>query len=99
MKTKKMKLKGMTLTELLIVLAILGILVLLAYPIVLPMFQKARGQEAKMQLKHLHSLQRAHFLEYATYSPEFKKIGFEQSPLVTSGENATAHYQLSLIHI
>lgn len=92
---KKMRLKAMTLTELLVVLAILGILVLMAYPVVMPIFQKAHSTEAKMQLKHLCTLQKTYFLEHARYGKEFKEIGFEQATLQDQG--GTAKYQIQIV--
>lgn len=97
MKTKRTyRLKAMTLTELLIVLAILGILVLLAYPVITPIFQKARSKEAQLQLKHLSTLEKTYFLEHAKYSSELHSVGFEQATLATD-ENGTAHYRIEII--
>lgn len=88
------RLKAMTLTELLVVLAILGILVLMAYPVVMPIFQKAHSTEAKIQLKHLCTLQKTFFLEHATYSKELRDIGYEQAPLQDLG--GTAKYRIEI---
>lgn len=93
---KKGKLKGMTLTELLIVLAILGILMLLAFPVLMPIFQKTRSTEAKLNLSHLATLQKAYFLEHAKYGSDFQAIGFEQEALVTE-ENGKAHYKVEVL--
>jgi len=95
MKTKP-KLKGMTLTELLIVLAILGILMLLAYPVLMPIFQKTRSTEAKLNLTHLSTLQKAYFLEHAKYGDDFQSIGFEQERLITEA-NGKAHYKMEIV--
>jgi type IV pilus assembly protein PilE len=95
-KTKSiLRLKAMTLTELLVVLAILGILVLMAFPVVMPLFQKARSTEAKIQLKHLCTLEKTFFLENARYGRELKEIGFQQSPLEKDG--GTAHYRIEVV--
>ena len=59
---KNYRMKAMTLTELLIVLAILGILVLLALPNFTSIFQKTRSKEAQLNLKHLSTLQKTYFL-------------------------------------
>lgn len=88
------RLKAMTLTELLVVLAILGILVLMAFPVVMPLFQRARSTEAKIQLKHLCTLEKTYFLENAKYSKDLKAIGFEQAPLEDAG--GTAHYRIEV---
>ena len=90
------KLKGMTLTELLVVLAILGVLLLLAFPVVQPLFAKTYAMEAKQNLKHLAELQKVHYLEHMKYSDEFYSVGFETAPLV-SQENGTAHYQIEIL--
>ncbi|MEM6801597.1 MAG: prepilin-type N-terminal cleavage/methylation domain-containing protein [Bacteroidota bacterium] len=90
------KLKGMTLTELLVVLAILGVLLLLAFPVVKPLFAKTYAMEAKQNLKHLAELQKVHYLEHMKYSDEFYAVGFETAPLV-SQENGTAHYQIEIL--
>lgn len=91
---KPLTLPAMTLTELLVVLAILGILVLMAFPVVMPLFQRARSTEAKLQLKHLCTLQKTYFLENARYGKDLKEIGFEQSPLEDAG--GTAHYRIEV---
>ena len=97
MKEKKLtQLKAMTLTELLIVLAILGILILLAFPIVTPIFQKAHSKEAQLQLNHLKALEKTYFMEHSKYSNEIKAVGFEQALLVTEGEKGTAHYKIEV---
>ena len=89
------KVKGLTLTELLVVLAIMGILILLAYPVLTPLFQKARYQEAKLNLTHLAKLQQAYFYERVTYSKEPGDIGFEQEKLELEG--GKAQYRIEII--
>lgn len=98
MKTTKKahKLKGMTLTELLVVLAILGVLLLIAFPVVKPLFSKTYALEAKTNLKHLSELQKVHYLEHMSYADEFYSVGFEPAPLV-SEPDGTAHYQIEIL--
>lgn len=92
---KGRRLRAMTLTELLVVLAILGILILMAYPVVMPLFQRARSTEAKIQLKHLCTLQKTYFLEYARYGKELKEVGYQQAPL--EAEGGSAHYRIEIV--
>ena len=47
------KLKAFTLMELLIVLIIIGILVLLALPNLMPLISKAKSTEAQLQLQQI----------------------------------------------
>ena len=89
------RLPAMTLTELLVVLAILGILVLMAYPVVMPIFQKAHSAEAKIQLKHLCTLEKTYFLEHARYSKELQAVGYQQAALQDLG--GTAKYRLEVV--
>jgi len=91
----KTKLKAFTLTELLVVLVIIGILVLLALPSLMPLISKAKSTEAQLQLEHIHTLERTYFYEHSKYSTDFKDIGFEQQKLTTQGGNA--NYQIEII--
>lgn len=70
----KQKVKAYTLTEILVVI---GILVLLALPNLLPLITKAKSTEAKVQLEHLSTLQQSFFYEKSKYSPDLgtKTIG------------------------
>ncbi|MEQ9229314.1 MAG: type II secretion system protein [Cyclobacteriaceae bacterium] len=81
-----------SLTELLVVLVIIGILVLIALPNFLPKIAEAKAQEAKLQLKHLYTLQRSYFFTHSRYSDSFEELGFEQTPLVDEG--GSANYQI-----
>lgn len=89
------KLKAYTLNELLVVLIIIGILVLLALPSLLPLITKARSSEAKLQLEHLYTLEETFFMENSKYSNELVEVGFEQQKLVKDGGNA--NYKLEVV--
>jgi type IV pilus assembly protein PilE len=89
------KLKAYTLNELLVVLIIIGILVLLALPSLLPLITKARSSEAKLQLEHLYTLEETFFMENSKYANEIMELGFEQQRLVKDGGNA--NYKLEIV--
>ena len=91
------KLNAFTLTELLVVLVIIGILVLLALPNLMPLISKAKSTEAKLQLKHLHTLEKTHFYEYSKFSSDLSALGFVQEKLVTDGENGRANYRIEIV--
>jgi type IV pilus assembly protein PilE len=93
--TSTIKLPAFTLTELLVVLVIIGILVLLALPRLMPLIAKAKSTEAQMQLGHVHALEKGYFYMYSRYSADLDEIGFEQETLVT--ENGTANYQIEIV--
>ena len=83
-----LKVKAFTLTELLVVLIIIGILVLLALPNLMPLISKAKGTEAQLQLEHVYTLEKSYFYMHSKYSTSLDDIGFEQEKLSTQDGNA-----------
>ncbi len=75
----KKKLKGLTLMEMLVTLAIIGILVLAAMPMLMPLISKAKSTEAQLQLEHVHNLEKTYFYLHSKYSSDLTEIGFEQA--------------------
>jgi type IV pilus assembly protein PilE len=86
------RLPAFTLTELLIVLVIIGILVLMALPSLMPLISRTRSVEAKQMLTHLQALEKTYFYEHSRYTNNLDDIGFEQEKLTT--ENGKANYQV-----
>lgn len=84
-----------TLTELLVVLIIIGILVLLALPNLMPLITKAKSTEAQLQLSHLHMLEKSYFYLNSKYSESLDDISFEQDKLTTEG--GKANYMLEIV--
>jgi type IV pilus assembly protein PilE len=89
------KINGFTLSEVLIVLVIIGILVLLALPNLLPLISRAKSTEAQLQLEHLYSLEKTYFYMHSKYSGDFSEIGFEQSKSTSDG--GQANYKIEII--
>ena len=92
----KKRLPAFSLSELLIVLVIIGILVLLALPNLMPLISKAKSTEAQLQLNHVHTLQKTYFYMHSKYSNDLEEIGFEQEKLVTDG--GKANYLIEVLH-
>ncbi len=80
--------EGFSLTELLVVLVIIGILVLIALPRLMPVITKAKTVEAKLNLKQVYMLEQSFKYEHDTYSLSLSEIGFEQDKLIKDGGQA-----------
>jgi type IV pilus assembly protein PilE len=90
------RVKAYTLTEILVVLVIIGILVLLALPNLLPLITKAKSTEAKLQLEHLQTLEKNYFYEHSKYSKDLGEIGFIQEKLSTDSKDGRANYRIEI---
>ena len=91
----KKKIPGINLQEMLIVLAIIGILLLLALPNLMPLITKAKSVEAQTQLKFIYNAQTTHRYMYSKYSPNINELDFV--PPKTVKENGSANYQYQII--
>ncbi len=87
-KTMKRKIAAYSLQELLIVLVIIGILLLLALPNLLPLISKTKSIEAQTQLSHIYTLQKQYFYIHSKYSSDLKAIDFE-APLTIEQEGSS----------
>lgn len=92
------KVKAYTLTEILVVLVIIGILVLLALPNLLPLITKAKSTEAKIQLEHVTTLEKSFFYEKSKYATDLAEIGFVQEKLTTDGKDGKANYKIAIVN-
>ncbi|MGE0567812.1 MAG: prepilin-type N-terminal cleavage/methylation domain-containing protein [Bacteroidia bacterium] len=89
------RVSGMTLIELLLVLALIGILLSMAVPKLMPLIGKTKSVEAQMQLKHILNLQKNYFYINSKYTSNLEDLGFEQSKLVT--EDGKANYKIEIV--
>ncbi|MEM6893848.1 MAG: hypothetical protein AAF554_09175 [Bacteroidota bacterium] len=97
MKSKRLmhKVPALNLQETLIVLAIIGILLLLALPNLMPLISKAKSIEAQTQLKALYNAQTTHRYMYSTYTADMNQLDFVAPKTVK--ENGTANYTYSVV--
>jgi len=69
--------KGFTLIELMIVVAIIGILAAIAIPNYMSYTCKSKQSEAKSILGDMRTLQETYFAEYDTYASSTANLGFK----------------------
>ena len=89
------KVWAINLQETLIVLAIIGILLLLALPNLMPLISKAKSVEAQVQLKAIYNAQTTYRYMYSKFSTDINEIDFE--PPRTVKEEGTANYTYQII--
>jgi len=89
--------KAFTLTEVLVVLVIIGILIFLALPTFMPLITRTKSTEAKTQLAYLQTLEESYFFEHSRYTQDMTEIGFLQRKLVTDDKTGTANYRVEIV--
>ena len=91
----KQRVLSLNLQETLIVLAIIGILLLLALPNLMPLISKAKSIEAQTQLKALYNAQTTYRYMYSKYTLDMNELDF--APPRTVKENGTANYRYEIL--
>jgi type IV pilus assembly protein PilE len=89
------KVKAYNLQEVLVVLIIIGILLLLALPNLMPLISKTKSIEAQTQLKYIYNSQTSYRYMYSKYSFDLSEIDFEAPKTVK--ENGTSNYSYELL--
>ena len=94
-KSKPNRLPSFNLQEMLIVLAIIGILLLIALPNLMPLISKAKSVEAQTQLKAIYNAQKQYFFMYSKYGNDLSEIDFEAPKSVK--DNGAANYTYEIL--
>ena len=89
------KLNAFTLTELMVVLVIIGILMLVALPIFDDLFGEAYAIEAQNQLKYVQTRQQSYYQKNFKYGENLKEIGFTSPKTVRENGDARYTYEIS----
>lgn len=87
-------LKAYSLTEILIVLCIIGILLMMVLPNQTSVVAQARAIEAQKMLNHLYGLEKSHNYRFSKYSSSFEDLGFE--PELTIDQGGQAIYKIEI---
>lgn len=93
-KILKSRIPAFTLTELMVVLVIIGILILIALPIFDNLFGEAYSIEAQNQLKFLHSRQQSYYQRHFNYSSDFNEIGYTSPKTLDEKGDSRYRYQI-----
>lgn len=91
------KIHAFTLLELLTVLLIIGVLVMVAVPNLMPLVSKAKSTEAELQLEHIFTLEKSYFYLHSKYSDDFTAISYEPAKTVNEEGNANYHMEISAV--
>ena len=87
-KTNKWYVKAYSMTEILIVLCIIGILYLLVVPDQSAVVGQAKAIEAQSMLNQVFALEKSHFYKYSKYSNSLEDIGFQAQKSIEEGGQA-----------
>lgn len=88
------KLKAYNLQEVLIVLVIIGILLLLALPNLMPLISKTKSIEAQTQLKFIYNSQTTYRYMYSKYTVDLSDIDYEAPKTVKENGNSNYSYEI-----
>lgn len=97
--TKKNKnnwyVQAYSMTEILIVLCIIGILLLMVLPNQTSVISQAKSIEAQSMLNHLYGLEKSYFYRHSRYTNDFDALGFE--PALSIDQGGQAVYKIAII--
>lgn len=94
-KNKQKRLKAFTLTEVMVVLVIIGILMLIALPSMTGLFGQAHALEAQKQLQYLANLEETYYQTKGRYSNDLAELGFTPPKTVqVDGGDAKYIYEI-----
>ena len=63
----------------------------------MPLITKAKSTEAKLQLEHMHTLEKNYFFEKSKYTNDLNELGFIQERLSSDGKDGRANYRIEIV--
>jgi type IV pilus assembly protein PilE len=79
----------------LVVLVIIGILMLIALPNLMPLIAKTHSLEAQQALTTIQKLERSYHQMHVKYTGDLLELGFEPEKTITEGGNAKYAIQIT----
>ncbi|MFN3753685.1 type IV pilin protein [Flavobacterium sp.] len=92
---KRGMVRAYSMTEILIVLCIIGIILLMVLPNQTAIISQAKSIEAQAMLNQVYGLQKSNFYRFSKYSSNLEELGFEQE--LTVDEGGQAVYKIEII--
>lgn len=92
---KKLTVKAYSMTEILIVLCIIGIILLMVLPNQTSVISQAKAIEAQAMLNQVYGLEKSYFYRHSKYSSNLEELGFEQEQTVDEGGQAVYKIEIS----
>ncbi|MFP9119333.1 type IV pilin protein [Flavobacterium sp. RNTU_13] len=92
---RKGNVKAYSLTEILIVLCIIGILLLMVLPNQTSVISQAKSIEAQAMLNQVYGLEKSNFYRFSKFTSSLDELGFEQEKTVDEGGQAV--YKIEII--
>ncbi len=93
-KTSIGSLAAYSMTEILIVLCIIGILILMVLPDQTAVIGQAKAIEAQSMLNQVHALEKSYFYRFSRYTSDFDELGFTQESTIDQGGQAVYNIQI-----
>lgn len=91
---KQRRLNAFSLAEVLIVLAIMGILLMLVIPNQTGIATRAKSMEAQQELRMVQTMEQGYFLQYSKYTTDFNELNY--IPHKTMRDGGTALYLITI---
>ena len=92
--SNKLCVAAYSMTEILVVLCIIGILLLMVLPNQTSVISQAKAIEAQSMLNHIYALEKSHYYRYSKYTTSFEELGFE--PALTIDKGGQAVYKIEI---
>ncbi len=87
--------KAYSMTEILIVLCIIGIILLMVLPNQTAVISQAKAIEGQAMLNQVYGLEKSHFYRFSKYTNNLEELGFEQEVTVDQGGQAV--YKIEIV--